>query len=146
MEVLSSRILLRPRDRARSTAFYRDVLGLAVHREFPGGTVFVLGGGFLEVSGEGAGDPSAATAVWLQVRDLTATATELVNRGVVVLREPRREPWGLDEMWIADPDGLRLVIVEVPAGHPLRVDQRAEDPSSRSDRDVHGEDNAGNMS
>ena len=124
MEVLSSRILLHPRDRERSTAFYRDVLGLAVHREFPGGTVFVLGGGFLEVSGESAAAPGAATAVWLQVRDLAATATELVDRGVTVLREPRREPWGLDEMWISDPDGLQLVIVEVPAGHPLRTDQR----------------------
>jgi predicted enzyme related to lactoylglutathione lyase len=124
MEVLSSRILIRPRDRARSTAFYRDVLGLAVHREFPGGTVFALGGGFLEVSGESAAEPSAATAVWLQVRDLAATATELVDRGVTVLREPRREPWGLDEMWISDPDGLRLVIVEIPADHPLRTDQR----------------------
>jgi catechol 2,3-dioxygenase-like lactoylglutathione lyase family enzyme len=125
MEVLSSRVLLHPRDRERSTAFYRDVLGLAVHREFPGGTVFVLGGGFLEVSGDSAVDPSPATAVWLQVRNLAATAAELVQRGVRVLREPRREPWGLDEMWIADPDGLRLVIVEVPAGHPLRTDQRA---------------------
>ena len=125
MEVLSSRILLHPRDRERSTAFYRDVLGLAVHREFPGGTVFVLGGGFLEVSGESAADPSTTTAVWLQVRDLAATATELVDRGVTVLREPRREPWGLDEMWISDPDGLQLVIVEVPAGHPLRTDQRS---------------------
>lgn len=124
MEVLSSRILIHPRDRARSTAFYRDVLGLAVHREFPGGTVFVLGGGFLEVSGESAAAPTAATAVWLQVRDLAATAAELVNRGVTVLREVRREPWGLDEMWISDPDGLQLVIVEVPAGHPLRTDQR----------------------
>ena len=125
MEVLSSRILLHPRDRERSTAFYRDVLGLAVHREFPGGTVFVLGGGFLEVSGTSAAAPSAATAVWLQVRDLAVTATELVDRGVTVLREPRREPWGLDEMWISDPDGLELVIVEVPAGHPLRSDQRS---------------------
>ncbi len=125
MEVLGSRILLHPRDRERTTAFYRDVLGLAVHREFPGGTVFVLGGGFLEVSGQAAADPTAATAVWLQVRDLAATAAELVQRGVEVLREPRREPWGLDEMWIADPDGLRLVIVEVPANHPLRVDQRS---------------------
>jgi catechol 2,3-dioxygenase-like lactoylglutathione lyase family enzyme len=125
MEVLSSRILLHPRDRARSTAFYRDVLGLAVHREFPGGTVFVLGGGFLEVSGECGVDPSAATAVWLQVRDLAATAAQLAERGVEVLREPRREPWGLKEMWIADPDGLRLVIVEVPADHPLRVDNRS---------------------
>ena len=56
MEVLSSRILLRPRDPERSTAFYRDVLGLAVHREFPGGTVFALGGGFLEVSGTSTED------------------------------------------------------------------------------------------
>ena len=125
MEVLSSRILLRPRDRERSTVFYRDVLGLAVHREFPGGTVFALGGGFLEVSGTSTGDPSPATAMWLQVRDLAATATELVNQGVTVLREPRREPWGLDEMWIADPDGFQLVIVEVPADHPMRIDQRS---------------------
>jgi predicted enzyme related to lactoylglutathione lyase len=125
MEVLSSRILLHPRDRERSTAFYRDVLGLAVHREFPGGTVFVLGGGFLEVSGQSVAAPSTTTAVWLQVRDLPATATELVDRGVTVLREPRREPWGLDEMWISDPDGLQLVIVEVPADHPLRTDQRS---------------------
>jgi catechol 2,3-dioxygenase-like lactoylglutathione lyase family enzyme len=130
MEVLSSRVLLHPRNRERSTAFYRDVLGLAVHREFPGGTVFVLGGGFLEISGESAAGPSAATAVWLQVRDLTATAAELIQREVEVLRGPRREPWGLDEMWIADPDGLRLVIVEVPADHPLRTDQRAK--ASRS--------------
>jgi catechol 2,3-dioxygenase-like lactoylglutathione lyase family enzyme len=124
MEVLSSRVLLHPRDRERSTAFYRDVLGLAVHREFPGGTVFILGGGFLEVSGESGVPPSAATAVWLQVRDLAATADQLVERGVEVLRERRREPWGLEEMWIADPDGLRLALVEVPADHPLRVDKR----------------------
>jgi predicted enzyme related to lactoylglutathione lyase len=129
MEVLSSRVLLHPRDRERSTVFYRDVLGLAIHREFPGGTVFVLGGGFLEVSGEMPGEsgagPSAATALWLQVRDLAATAAELTRQGVMVLRGPCREPWGLDEMWIADPDGLQLVIVEVPAEHPLRMDQRA---------------------
>jgi hypothetical protein len=36
-------------------------------------------------------------------------------------------------MWIADPDGFRLVIIEVPAGHPLRSDQRA---STRSEHPV----------
>jgi hypothetical protein len=45
MEVLSSRLLVRPRDHTVSVAFYRDVLDLAVHREFPGGVVFVLGHG-----------------------------------------------------------------------------------------------------
>jgi hypothetical protein len=34
------------------------------------------------------------------------------------------QPWGLAEMWIADPDGVRIVLVEVPAQHPLRRDTR----------------------
>jgi hypothetical protein len=28
------------------------------------------------------------------------------------------------EMWIADPDGIPIVLVEVPAHHPLRRDDR----------------------
>ena len=125
MEILAGRVLLRPTDLAVSTAFYRDVLGLAVYREFPGGTVFFLGGAYLEVSGRAEG----ATAddrvrLWLQVRDLAAAHCELLERGATVLREPRREPWGLDEMWIADPDGVRIVVVEVPPDHPLRRDPR----------------------
>jgi predicted enzyme related to lactoylglutathione lyase len=124
MEILSSRLLIRPRDRALSTAFYRDVLGLAVYREFPGGTVFFAGAGLIEVSGENVEGASAQAQLWLQVRDLAHTAELLAGRGAAVLREPRREPWGLDEMLIADPDGLRIVLVEIPAEHPLRADQR----------------------
>ncbi|SDD53179.1 VOC family protein [Actinokineospora iranica] len=124
MEFLSSRLILRPRDPERSLAFYRDVLGLAVYREFPGGVVFFLGGGFLEISGQGAGEASPDMAVWLQVRDLAATAAELAANGVTLLREPRQEPWGLREAWLADPDGLRIVLVEVPADHPIRRDSR----------------------
>ncbi len=92
MEVLAGRVLLRPADRAVTTAFYRDTLGLAVAREFPGGTVFLLGQGQLEVSGHGTG-PSTTT-LWLQVRDLAGVAAELAAAGVVLDREPRREPWG----------------------------------------------------
>jgi hypothetical protein len=29
----------------------------------------------------------------------------------------------LIEMWIQDPDGIQIVLVEVPADHPLRRDQ-----------------------
>jgi catechol 2,3-dioxygenase-like lactoylglutathione lyase family enzyme len=124
MEFLSSRVILRPPDPDRTTRFYRDVLGLAIYREFPGGTVFFLGSGFLEVSGHGGGEPGEGVVLWLQVRDLAATAREFAAREVTVLREPRLEPWGLREMWISDPDGLRIVVVEVPADHPLRRDQR----------------------
>jgi catechol 2,3-dioxygenase-like lactoylglutathione lyase family enzyme len=127
MEVLSSRILLRPADPVRSRAFYRDVLGLAVYREFgppdDPGLVFFLGNGLLEVSGRSDG-PVGGTALWLQVRDVTAETARLAGVGVPVLREPRREPWGLLEAWVADPDGVRIALVEVPADHPLRRDQR----------------------
>ncbi|OZM83378.1 VOC family protein [Pseudonocardia sp. MH-G8] len=121
MEVLSGRVLLRPVDMARSLAFYRDVLGLAISREFPGGTVFFLGSGFLELSGRADAGPGPAVALWLQVRDLAAAHRELAAH---VVREPRQEPWGLHEMWVADPDGTRIVVVEVPADHPIRRDTR----------------------
>jgi catechol 2,3-dioxygenase-like lactoylglutathione lyase family enzyme len=124
MEVLSSRVLLRPVDPERSRAFYRDQLGLAVYREFGSGpergTVFFLGGGFLELSGRAERPAGPAFRLWLQVRDLAAAHRELLDRGVTVVREPRREPWGLDEMWVADPDGVRIAVVEVPERHPLR--------------------------
>jgi catechol 2,3-dioxygenase-like lactoylglutathione lyase family enzyme len=128
VEVLSSRILLRPADLARSRHFYRDVLGLAVYREFgppaDPGVVFFLGAGFLEVSGHSAGPPGRAVEIWLQVRDINAEYERLAGAGVRILREPVTEPWGLTEMWIADPDGVRIVLIEVPADHPLRRDPR----------------------
>jgi predicted enzyme related to lactoylglutathione lyase len=128
MEVLSSRILLRPADGSRSLHFYRDVLGLAVYREFgppeDPGVVFFLGSGYLEVSGHSAGSAGQSMLLWLQVRDVTAEHARLVAAGVPVIRGPVTEPWGLTEMWIEDPDGVRIVVVEVPADHPLRRDQR----------------------
>jgi len=126
VEVLSSRVLVRPRDWERSRVFYAEALGLAVAREFPGGVVFFLGSGLLELShGAPPGEAvEGATALWLQVRSLPGTVEELRARGVTVTREPRREPWGLDECWIADPDGRAIVLVEIPAGHPLRTDVR----------------------
>ena len=129
MDVLSSRILLRPADPDKSRRFYRDVLGLAVYREFGSpadpGVVFFLGPGLLEVSGRGAGPSGDSVMIWLQVRDVHAEYDRLAAAGVRVLQEPTTEPWGLIEMWIEDPDGVRIVLVEIPADHPLRRDQRS---------------------
>ncbi|NEB37584.1 VOC family protein [Streptomyces sp. SID14515] len=124
VHVLSSRILLHPTDPERSRAFYGEALGLAVYREFgtgpERGTVYFLGGGFLEVSGRSEEPPSSAVRIWLQVDDAEAAHDELRAKGVSVLRPPQREPWGLVEMWIEDPDGVRIAVVEVPDDHPLR--------------------------
>ena len=103
---------LRPADRDRSRRFHRDTLGLAVCREFADhddpGLVFFLGGGYLEVSGVGDGTAARNLALWIQVRDLAAEHQPLQAAGVEILRAPEREPWGLLEMWIADPMGTHL--------------------------------------
>ncbi|MCM3810422.1 VOC family protein [Streptomyces sp. DR7-3] len=124
VHVLSSRVLLRPMDPERSRAFYGEALGLEIYREFgtgpERGTVYFLGGGFLEVSGRSETPPAPGLQLWLQVADVVAAHKELTARRVEVLRPPKKEPWGLVEMWIADPDGVRIAVVEVPEDHPLR--------------------------
>jgi catechol 2,3-dioxygenase-like lactoylglutathione lyase family enzyme len=128
VEVLGSRILLSPSEPERSRRFYRDTLGLAVYREFghpdDPGLVFFLGGGFLEVSGRSTHVPGSGLALWIQVRDVEAERRRLLAAGVSVVRGPQQELWGLVEMWIEDPDGVRIVLVEVPSVHPLRRDKR----------------------
>ncbi len=122
MEILASRMLIRPADYPKSVAFYRDLIGLAVAREYGGGTVFYAGQSLIELAGHG--EPSAGGTIWLQVRDVRAAQAELAGRGVHIVRTAREEPWGLHEMHVTDPDGILLIFVEVPATHPLRHDIR----------------------
>jgi catechol 2,3-dioxygenase-like lactoylglutathione lyase family enzyme len=129
MEILASRMLLRPADYQRSLRFYRDEIGLAIAREYGAGTVFFAGQALLELAGWSDPDHSRGPfpgALWLQVRDVAATQTELEGRGVPIAREARQEPWGLREMHVSDPDGITLIFVEVPGDHPLRRDTRGE--------------------
>ncbi|MCV7409618.1 glyoxalase [Mycobacterium florentinum] len=129
MEILFSRMLLRPADYVRSLTFYRDEIGLAIYRDYGAGTVFFAGQSLLELAGWSDADQSRGPfpgALWLQVRDIEATQAELVGRGVPIAREARREPWGLTEMHVTDPDGITLIFVEVPGDHPLRRDTRGE--------------------
>ncbi len=134
MDILSSRTLLHPFDFDATLAFYRDGLGLAVAREFGSGdhrgVVFFAGGGFLEVVGSGPDPGRPGVELWLQVRSMAATVAEIAGRGVILVRGPVLEPWGLLEAWVDDPDGVRIHLVEVPTDHPLRRDARtaADDP------------------
>lgn len=126
MEILTSRVLLRSRDPERLQQFYRHRLRLAVAREYPGGMVFHAGNGLIEIPGHRSDEASDVTGdiLWLQVRDAAATERELRAGGVTIAREPVTEPWGLIEMHVTDPDGRLLIVVEIPADHPLRRDTR----------------------
>jgi catechol 2,3-dioxygenase-like lactoylglutathione lyase family enzyme len=133
VEVLRSRVLLRPRDLDVSLDFYEGALGLHRSREFGStphrGIVLFLGGGTeLELTEGGGPDPDAplptGVRLWLQVPDVDATVAQLSVADVVVTELPEQKAWGLIEAVVHDPDGLPLILVEVPAGHPLRVDTR----------------------
>jgi catechol 2,3-dioxygenase-like lactoylglutathione lyase family enzyme len=129
MDVLASRILLRPRDPERARAFYGQTLGLRVFREFGAGdtrgVVYFLGGGFLEVSGQGAEEATDATQLWIQVRSAAQVHGALVAAGAPIEEAPVDKPWGLVEMRARDPDGRLIVFVEVPTDHPMRKDPRS---------------------
>jgi catechol 2,3-dioxygenase-like lactoylglutathione lyase family enzyme len=127
MEILASRMLFRPADYQRSLSFYRDQIGLAIFRDYGAGTVFFAGQSLIELANHGSDENSARPfpgALWLQVRDLSATQAELESRGVEIAREARQEPWGLHEMHVIDPDGVLLIFVQIPPEHPLRRDTR----------------------
>jgi predicted enzyme related to lactoylglutathione lyase len=124
MEVLSSRVILHVADLPMSRTFYEHTIGLRIYREYGiagrvTGVVYFLGGGFLEITAGDRRDSSGAI-LWLQVPDVDAEVTRLVNAGVTVRKPPERMPWGLVEFWIEDPDGTELRIIEVPDDHPLR--------------------------
>jgi catechol 2,3-dioxygenase-like lactoylglutathione lyase family enzyme len=124
MEVLSSRVLLSPVNFERSFRFYAQTLGLHVYREWGSdstrGVVFFLGGGFLELFGSSDVSSSEKVRLWLQVRDVDTVRRELEDSGVDIVESPVDNPWGLCEMRVQDPDGVELIIVEVPKEHPLR--------------------------
>jgi catechol 2,3-dioxygenase-like lactoylglutathione lyase family enzyme len=124
MEVLSGRVILRPVDLERSLRFYGETLGLKIYREYGTGSgrgvVFFTGGGYLEITGNAPRVDVDKLSLWLQVPDLERVHAELAAAGVDIVDPPERKPWGLLEMWIRDPDGLTIVIVQVPEDHPLR--------------------------
>ncbi len=127
MEVLSSRIIVRCPDLTASTAFWCDVVGLRVAREYgldgirTGVVLFTGGGGQLELTGPEPGGEHrpAGVVLWLQVVDVDVEAARLATAGVAV-EDPSTRPWGLREAWFDAPDGVQVALVQVPDDHPLR--------------------------
>lgn len=126
VDILAARTILRPVDYRKTLEFYRDGLSLAVCREYPGGTVLFAGQGLIEIAAHGGTEESGSFsgALWLQVRDIDSATAELEQAGIAIVREATTEPWGLIEMWIEDPDGIPIVLVQIPQDHPLRRDTR----------------------
>jgi catechol 2,3-dioxygenase-like lactoylglutathione lyase family enzyme len=113
-------IVICTRDRPRSTAFYRDTLGLTLAHEDNLAAVFHTGGVTLRVSTVPDFTPHNHTILGFQVPDVRATVNALIDRGVTFLRLPHLTqdahgiltiPGGsIQVAWLTDPDGNVLSI------------------------------------
>ena len=108
-----SNVMLGTTDLARSLAFYRDTLGLAVQFEMPG-FAFLNGGGVTlalsEAHAKLATPVAGGTEIVFGVLDVTAAHVALTARNVEFLNTPRNVT---GDQWAAnfrDPDGHLLSI------------------------------------
>ena len=98
-------------DVAKSTAFYRDTLGMKIGYEVDNGgwVEFDLGNLTLGIGSYGQGTTPGGTMAALAVEDVTAALEELKTKGVPVVMGP--ENFGICTMGvITDPDGNKLML------------------------------------
>jgi catechol 2,3-dioxygenase-like lactoylglutathione lyase family enzyme len=106
------------RDREKSKAFYRDILGFNMSYEDQFAAVFDLNGTSLRISSVPDFRPQAHTVLGWHVPDITASVTALSSKGV---RFTVYEGMGQDDLaiwtapggkakvaWFLDPDGNNL--------------------------------------
>lgn len=115
-------VIVCTRDRAVSTRFYRDTLGLPLLSEDAFAAVFALDGATLRVSLVADWTAHQHTIFGFGVDDIAALVTALADRGVVFIRFPGFHQdssgvWTAPDQsarvaWFKDPDGNLLSLTE----------------------------------
>lgn len=119
-------IALRAKDIERTIDFYTGKLGFEeiMRLNWQDGKVWlvylrVTDTQYIEVFPDGVGDRGTSKEATgfnhfcLQVEDIETIIDDLVNRGVVIVRELREGPDGNRQAWIEDPDGVRIELMEM---------------------------------
>jgi catechol 2,3-dioxygenase-like lactoylglutathione lyase family enzyme len=110
-------------DAARSLAFYRDVLGLALVADEEHAIVFDSRGTMLRIQKAHAVTPAPYTALGWHVDDVRAAIAGLRERGVVFERFAHFAQ-DSDGVWTA-PDGTKIAWFKDPDGNLLSLTQFA---------------------
>ena len=123
LEAAQPAIVVCTRDRARSTAFYRDVLGLKFASEDNFAAIFHTGGVTLRISTVADFTPHEHTILGFHVSDVPATVKALREKGLALNRYPAFHqdelgiltlPGGAGRVaWFNDPDGNVLSVTDV---------------------------------
>jgi len=120
LEPAKPAIIICTRDRARSTAFYRDALGLTLAHEDDFAAVFNIGGVTLRVSVVSDFTPHEHTILGFRVPDVATTVKALREKGVTfnIYEGFRQDELGICTVpggtvrvaWFKDPDGNVLSV------------------------------------
>ncbi len=96
------------KDVPAATAFFRDVVGLAVRvgeerfAELDSGAVTIM----LTPDAMVPTRPAAGVILHFKVEDVTQALDQACSRGATVLLEPTRTDWGTESAMIAGPDEI----------------------------------------
>lgn len=122
LEFAEPAVVVCTRDRARATAFYRDILGLRLEEEDEFAAVFSVGGVALRISYVADFKPHEHTILGFRVADVRSTVTALTENGVAFNRYPRfpQDEFGILTVpglgnhvaWFKDPDGNVLSVTD----------------------------------
>ena len=123
-------VILFVADLERSTAFYRDVVGVSFRLEGDGYVEFATQGSRLglydrnrleELTGQGADPPRAPGGeVVFLVEDVDAEAARLRRAGATILSGPVDRAWGHRTLHVLDPDGFVVELAEEIPRQPSR--------------------------
>jgi len=109
-------VVLRSTDIERSAHFYR-ALGVQLVREQHGGGPEHFAGQagrvVFEIYPRGSGDGTAKTRIGFGVGSLATVLSKMEQSGGTVVSNPQDTEWGRRAV-IADPDGHRVELLEVP--------------------------------
>jgi catechol 2,3-dioxygenase-like lactoylglutathione lyase family enzyme len=120
LEASRPAIIICTRDRARATAFYRDILGLNVAYEDNFAAVFNIGGFTLRVSIVADFTPHEHTILGFNVPDVPATVKALREKGITfnIYKGFNQDEFGI---WTAPGGAIRVAWFKDPDGNVLSV-------------------------
>lgn len=115
-EITQHRFVIAVHDLQKSAAFYRDVLGFAIHTISDPGWLFYCNGNCTIMAGEcpDAIPPAElgfhAYFAYLQVADVDALHDSVRKAGVPICKPLRDEPWQMREFGLVTVDGHKIML------------------------------------
>jgi predicted enzyme related to lactoylglutathione lyase len=121
--IARTRYVIAVQDLMKSAAWYRDVLGFAIHEIGDPGWRFLVKDACCIMAGECPDAmPAAETGdhsyfAYIDVDDIDSYFAAVTRAGAALIKDLRSEPWGMREFGVRTVDGHRIMFGQgIPPG------------------------------